>query len=221
MVNSTLSLSEQILLLHLDEHSGQIQGTYTPLLVTAATVAELALQGRVEVTETGVISLSSALTDDPEWNNLLTRLQAAHKSLFLSQISNGEDRRRLIRATAGRLVGRGIWAVDQERFLFTMRSVYRTREPLYVEQVKCDIQNALESRQPVEERRLVLIGLLDAAQRLNTVLTKQEQRASRERIKTLIARSPLAFALSRMVEKVISDDEDAAATAAIVAIISS
>ncbi|MDX1934856.1 MAG: GPP34 family phosphoprotein [Capsulimonadales bacterium] len=217
---SRLSLAERILLLTLNERSGQIDGAYTPLLLAAANVAELAAQGRVRVDETTVFLLDSQPTEDPAANLILAGFGKRRTvTNVLSLLPHGRDRKRWESLLTSGLVVRGVWASETERRFFSERTVYATIDPEYANGVRADLQKTLESRQSIPEPSAVLIALLNATRRTDLFLTPKESRFFADRIGAIVSGSPLAFALSRQIEAVIASD-DAAATAAVTAAIS-
>ena len=221
-MNDRISLIEQVLLLYLDEQSGRLQGPYRQLLLVAAGVTDLALQGQVRVTENAIFLLDGNPTDHPGLNLLRDALSKATLGVSLRALSTQHDvSAQLERLTAEKLRTRGIWASEDKRFLFLRYTIYAMIRPEIKQQVVSNLQNTLESRATPKESSAVLLGILGAINRLDAVFTRHEQKIFAPRVRDIVNGSILASRLYAQIEKVRAEDDNAAATAAIIAASSS
>ena len=118
-----LNLAEELFLLALDDDSGWITAPAQDALrygLAAALLADLALAGKVTVTDQRVNLVESSPAGDELLDEVLKRLAASDKPRKVKYWINALSFRKLPKQIAERLVARGVLREEERRYLWVM-----------------------------------------------------------------------------------------------------
>lgn len=183
-----LTLTEDLVLLALDDHSGRILPVddigYRHALA-GAVLLDLALLGRLETLGDKLRVLSDIDTGDPllegwrktitaETDPLETRVWIARLALAADQIET---------AALTQLVGRGILERQETHFLWVFETRrYPVLDGAEEKEVKRRICDVLLSDEDPSQADAILVGLVDDARLLPHILSDAETRESARRV---------------------------------------
>lgn len=216
-------IAEDVLLLLTDDDEGVVSGDYPDLALGAALLLELALIGRIRITEKGealhraerVVVESQQPTDDLILDEALARL-VAHpdcKPQRAVEVLSKKVRRPLLE----RLVGREILRQDATKVLgLWPRTTWPTNDPTYERHLRQQLFSVLVEGEKPDVRMASVIALLSAMKVAHKVVAQDvstvDKRAVRRRAEQLRRESWASEAARKAIEAT-----EAAAVAAITA----
>lgn len=162
-----VTLGEEIMLLSLDDASGQAKERWTAgLVVTGALLLELVLAGRVRVEGDRLTVVDSSPTGDALLDGRLARITEWARTSRSATVSSWlyKDQTKVVEATLASLCGRGIVTEEQHRVLglFPVRRYPEADGAVERELRRRLVGVVLEGHQP-DERTSGLIALLHGA----------------------------------------------------------
>jgi len=188
-----LHLHEEIMLLALRDRKGTVaaSSTYT-YAIGGAALAEMLLVGRIAIQQerkkTFVRLVDGRPFADPLLDACLGKLAASRKRAQIrTWVTRFAGTKNLKHLVAGRLAGKGILRVDQDKVLgiFT-RTVYPELDPRPERALIARLEKAIFTDQnPVDVRTAVLVTLAHRADLLKLVIDRKRLKQRRERIERI------------------------------------
>lgn len=191
-----LLLVEDLALLLLDDTSGRLRGQYADYALAGAVATELALQGRIRLTERGerdvragrVLVGDAAPTDDPILDAGLARL--AQRPVRFRSTAVQVLRKDLRRTVLQRLVDRGLVEAQPHRLLgLVPTTVHPAVDTGYEQRLREGLFAVLANDEEPTVREACLIALLAAVGLADKVIAEDvstvDRRAIRRRAKEL------------------------------------
>lgn len=219
MPNQSLSLQEQLLLLHLNDETGKLQG-YFSYGLNAAALAALLLNSRVVLDGDKVKVKNATPTDDEVLDTALTRLATSQRTYNVARWV-----RHLYRHTStptdvliARFIRRGILTEQEGRILWIFpTTTYPTANPAPEQQLLQLVRDAIFTEKSLNDRTTVLIAILHGCRTLSFVLNRAEMKKFKKRIQAIYESNPIGYAVGKAVADNIVADEAAAAAAVVIA----
>lgn len=202
---SPLSLTEELVLVALDDESGHLM-TLLPFsletAMAAALLMDLTLAGRIDTDADHLFVLSSAPTGHPILDELLTTIVNEPHPLSSAQwlrrlaVPGPELRDRVLE----QLVQRGVLKSVEKRWLwvFTTRA-YPPTSGLEEREVKSRVMTLLNNDEIPNARDAMLIGLLRATGIMERLLSESEHHRLRARIDQISELEEVSRTLTREV----------------------
>lgn len=199
-------LAEELFLLALDDESGWIAAPVVDTLrfgLSAALLADLALQNKIIVEDRRVLLLDPTAVGDELLDWALQKIRDAEKPFKLKHWINALGFRKLPRQIAERLVERRVLREEEQRYYSVIPEDGETtpRAPARY-WIKERLRRAALTTAGVEQRTVVLLSLLQGCRLLNLVFTKDERRAASERIGALVQGEDFGAALAQTIEDI-------------------
>ena len=196
MAPPPLRLSEELILLMLDEDSGYLEmvpGWDFACVMAGAVVAGLSLAGRLDTDLESLRLLDSTPTGDPMLDPTLAEVsksKAMHNAQYwIERIATaGADE--IVTASLDRLVDRGILSYESGGFWTLSRTVARTgrypgAEGAERKEAKARVLDTILNDAIPEPRDAVLIGLMHACDGFKLILSEEDYQERIGRIETL------------------------------------
>jgi len=190
---TSLTLADEIVVLVLDDDTGEIDPGYQPvanIAVAAGLLMELALQGRIDTDLTRLFLTDPAPTGDPLLDTVLQAIAAEtqpHQSAWwIDRISLWHAD--LVGHILERLVAAGILREEERSFLWVFsHRAYPAVTGAEEREAKARILALLFDDAVPEPRDVLLLGLAQATGALGRVLTEEELERCAPRIASLVA----------------------------------
>jgi Golgi phosphoprotein 3 len=206
-----LTLPEELLLLMLDDETGQLIDRAAPsgdYALVAAILAELRLQGRIERGVASIMVLDPTPTGDAAMDDVLARLgaetEARETRWWIENLAGEADRLR--DHYFDRLVERGILKLEEGRFLwFFAERRYPVISDKEEREVKARIMAVIFDDTPPMPHDVLLIGLARAAGLLPLLLAPAELERAQDRIDAVASSEPLNRGLNDAVRDIFTD----------------
>jgi Golgi phosphoprotein 3 len=202
---STLSLTEELLLVALDDESGRLMNLLPFSLETAMAAAllmDLTLAGRIDSDADQLFVLSPAPTGHAILDELLVRIAAEPKPLSSAEwlrrlaVPGPELRERVL----DQLVQRGVLKSVEKQWLWVFKTrVYPPTSGLEEREVKSRVMTLLNNDEIPDTRDALLIGLLRATGIMERLLSDSEYQRLRPRIDQISELEEVSRALTREV----------------------
>ncbi len=199
-------LAEEFFLLALDDESGWLAASVMDMLrfgLSAALLADLALQNKIVVKDRRVLLLDPVAVGDELLDWALQKIRDADKPFKLKHWINALGFRKLPRQIAERLVERRVLREEEQRYYSV---IVEGAEPIQRAPVKYWIKERLRraalTTASVEPRTVVLLSLLQGCRLLNLVFTKDERRTAGGRIGELVQGEDFGAALAQTIEDI-------------------
>ena len=208
-----LSLQEQFLLLCLNDVTGKLEENWVDYGLNGAALAELMLRERIRLDEKGrVIVTNAAPTGDDLLDRALSRLAQSRRigklSGWVATLYRGRPGAR--QSLIDRLIDRGILTMEEGRILWVFPTTrYPARDPISEHEVRERLRRAILADGPVDQTLTTLIALLNACHSLDRVLSKEELKRRRSRIKQICEGDAVGTAVSRAVSAAVAAAEAA------------
>jgi golgi phosphoprotein 3 len=184
-------LYEELLLLALDNKKGQIlfaASSALPFALAAAILAELYLQGRINIIDQKVLVVDQRSTGIPILDESLEIIVSLHKDKNMEYwIGNLTNRiEKLQEKMIENLVQLGILQKEEHKFIF----IPYYRYPEYDSRPELDLRSKLnqvinENSTPQEHIYLLLV-MIKACSLINAVFEPQNRKTAKNRLKELI-----------------------------------
>ena len=193
-----LSLSEEILLLALDDESGRLlplPERALDIALAAAVIMGLHNEGRIQVNPPSVSVLNNTPTGDIIFDEMLKDIEKHPQSKLSGHIHRVSGHANHIRkATLEGLVKKNILECKEEKIFWILPSkrypvADNHEEVIAKERIR---KVLIEGEQP-KAWDIDMIALLDACDLLHTLFSKKELEAARERIKDIESRDPIGI----------------------------
>lgn len=213
------SLSEEILLLALDDEKGHVGTGVSSTLDTAlagAQLLDLAFAKRITIEDKRVIPLDGPPLDDPVLNAALTRIlqENKHKKAgsMIPKLTKGLRKRLL-----AQLVEKGIVRADERKILGVIpKNRYPEMNGAVEDALRRRLRDVILLEREPDERSAALAAVIQAADLEALIMNREERKASKQRLKELAQGEALSPAIAHAIASV-----NAAAMGAIVAATSS
>lgn len=194
MMQNTLFLHEEILLLALRDEEGTIaSGTMYQYAIGAALLAELLLSKRIEVEQSGkkklvnLVSLSSL--GEPLIDECLEKvISAKRRAVLQTWVSRFAGIKNLKHRVARQLCRRGILRADENKvlLLFT-RKIYPEVNPGPERELIRRLEHAIfTDTRDIDPRTVVLLSLANSTGLLKIVFDKKKLKGRKARIKQIV-----------------------------------
>lgn len=205
-----LTLYEEVLLLALSDDKGTIvTGSMYPYALGGALLAELLLQNRIVVNQSGKKMLVHCLHQPPTGQLLLddcmSLIRNAPKEVTLETwVARFANLKNLKQRVADRLCERGILRVDQDKVLFLFpRRIYPENDHRPEEKLIQKMQHALfVDDDPVDARTIVILSLAKNADLLQAVFDRKERKLNKDRLERIINGECMGEATRQVIEAV-------------------
>jgi hypothetical protein len=203
------TLAEDILLLALDDDKGTVnwqRTTEVPYALGGALLMDLALSGRIDVSNNKVVVRDAGAVGDELLDSSLQTLSASKKDRDPKHwVRKLGERRGLKEDVARRLVQRGILREEEHQFLWVFHS---SRFPTSDSRAEASLRDrvrsvALNGAEP-NERTVLLLSLLSASKLSDGLFSRVERSQARRRIKELVAGERFGKAVSGAISDVIA-----------------
>ena len=189
-----LWLHEEIMLLALRDEEGTIAaGPMYQYAIGAAVLAELLLNQRIAVAQSGkkrlVDLVSSIPLDEPLLDRCLEKITSAKRRAALQTwVSRFAGVKNLKHLVAQRLCRRGILKADEDKVLLIFtRKIYPEVNPEPERKLIERLRQAIfTDATDVDSRTVVLVSLANSASLLNVVFDKKMLKARKTRIKQIV-----------------------------------
>ncbi|MEA1951173.1 MAG: GPP34 family phosphoprotein [Planctomycetota bacterium] len=189
-----LFLHEEVLLLALQDEKGVVAfGTMCEQVLGGAMLAELLLQGKVVLEQSGrkklVVSADGEFLGDPLLDECLTMIDDEKKmSVPQAWVSRFAGIKELKYRTARTLCRRGVLREDEEQILLIFsRRVYPEVNPLPEREIIERLRQAIFSdTNELDPRTIVLIALADGAGLLSAAFDRRELKSRKSRTKMIV-----------------------------------
>ena len=194
MMQNTLFLHEEILLLALRDEEGTIaSGTMYQYAIGAAILAELLLSKRIEVEQSGkrklVNLVSPSLLGEPLIDQCLEKvISAKRRAVLQTWVSRFAGVKNLKHRVARQLCRRGILRTDEDKvlLLFT-RKIYPEVNPGPERELIGRLRYAIfTDADDIEPRTVVLLSLANSTGLLKVVFDKKKLKGRKARIKQIV-----------------------------------
>jgi Golgi phosphoprotein 3 len=200
-----LSLTEELLLVALDDETGRLIELLPFSLETAiaaALVMDLTLAARIDTDPALLFVLSAAPTGNAILDDVLARVTAEPQPLSSAEwlrrlaVLGPELRDRIL----ARLVERGVLRSVEKRLLWVFKTrVYPPTSGLEEREVKSRVMTLLNNDEIPETRDAMLVGLLRATGIMERLLIESEYQRLRARIDQVSALEEVSRALTQEV----------------------
>lgn len=208
------SLSEEILLLALDDEKGHVRMGVSSTLDTAlagAQLLDLAMAKRITIEDERVIPLDGPPMDDPVLDAALRRIldESKHKKAgsMIPKLTKGLRKRLL-----SQLVEKGIVREDERRVLGFSKNRYPEMNGAVEDELRRRLRDVILLERQPDERTAALAAVIQAADLEALIMNREQRKASKQRLKELAQGEALSPAIAHAIASV-----NAAAMAAIVA----
>lgn len=206
-----LTFAEEILLLLLDDESGDlepIEPYVLDTLLAGAVLMDLAIRDRVDSDLEHLFVADSSPTGEAILDPTLAAIGAAGEAKsaqdWVTNISANGDAIR--RSALDRLVERGILEVIDDKFLWLFR---RRRYPMIDDkeerEVKLRLMDILLSEAIPDPRDVALICLADAGRVFQVILSKRQHDHAKDRIAQVRKLDLIGQAMSAAIRKLLDD----------------
>ena len=194
MMQNTLFLHEEILLLALRDEEGTIaSGTMYQYAIGAALLAELLLSKRIEVEQTGKRKLVNLVSPSPLGEPLIDEclekvIRAKRRAVLQTWVSRFAGVKNLKHRVARQLCRRGILRTDEDKvlLLFT-RKIYPEVNPGPERELIGRLRYAIfTDAGDIDPRTIVLLSLANSTGLLKVVFDKKELKGRKARIKQIV-----------------------------------
>lgn len=212
-----LKLYEELFLLAINDATGKLAGSaaaYLPYGLAGAILAELALAGKVRVSDKRLAAADASPTGDELLDEVLAAVAGARKPRKLASWVEALGSQKLLKRVAARLAAANVLRIEKRRFLWVIPyETYPEHDASAKYWVKARLRGvALGGAQP-EPRTVALLSLLQACRLLNLVFTKDERKAAGQQIEALAGADLTAKAVRETLDAV-----DAAMVATTIAV---
>lgn len=209
------SLSEGLLLLALDDEKGSVGINASTTLDTALAggqLMDLALLKRIDIRDDRVVVVDPLPVKDTVLNDALTRLREESKpkkaSSMIPKLTRGLRKKLL-----AQLADKGIVEVSERRILgFIPIERHPEADGSVEDALRTGLREVILNHRDPDEKTTCLAALLKAAGLESLILSREEKKASKERLKQIASGEALSPAIAKAVASV-----NAATMAAVVA----
>ena len=188
-----LSLHEEIMLLALKDEAGTIAaGTVYRMAMGGAILAELLLDGHVEIVKVRRRDLVSVVDSNPTGDVLLdeclTRIAGSkRRQAAQTWVTRFSGIKRLKERVANQLVERGILRLHESTVLLIFkRQVYPELDPAPEAALVGRVREAIDGDGEVDPRTTIIVALTSAANMLPTLFDRKTLRRHKRRIEAII-----------------------------------
>ena len=199
------SLSEELLLLALDDEKGSVGMNASSTLDTAlagAQLLDLFLADRLALENDRVVVADASPTGDPVLDEALGRIAGDEKSrkpdTWIPKLTKGLRTRLL-----AELVDKGAVIADAKKFLgFIPHTRHPARDTAVEDEVRARLRTTLLDDAPPDERTAALAAVIQAADLESLFLSRDERKAAKTRLKELAAGETISPAIASAVHSV-------------------
>lgn len=191
------SLSEEILLLALDDDKGHVGTGVSITLDTAlagAQLLDLAIAKRITVEDKRIFPLDDTPLDDPVLDAALTRIREENEpkkaDKIIPKLTKGLRKRLL-----AQLVEKDIVREDERRVLGFPRNRYPEANGAVENELRRRLRDVILLEREPDERTAALAAVIQAADLEALIMNRQERKASKQRLKHLAEREALSPAI--------------------------
>ena len=194
MTRTRLCLHEELILLALEDRKGTVSsGSLHNFAVGGAVLAELLLERRIVVEESGKKKFARVVDrspiGEPLIDDCLAKVAAAKRRVQLQTwVAKFADTKNLKHRIAKRLADRGILRIDEDKVLgIFSRKIYPEVDPGPERDLIARLRAAIFSDSgAVDPRTVILLSLANSADLLKAVFPKKELKGRKARIEKVI-----------------------------------
>ena len=203
-----LTLADEIIVLVLDDDTGEIDPGYQPvasIAVAAGVLMELALQARIDTDLTRLFLIDATPTGDALLDATLEEIAAEpepHSSAWwIDRLSLRQDD--LLGQILARLVSAGILREEERSFLWVFsHRAYPQATGEENREAKARLRALLFNDDVPEPRDTLLLGLANAIGALSQILTEEERELCSERIAGIVALEEIGRSVSAICNEI-------------------
>ena len=219
-LDNRLFLYQEVTLLSLKDEKGTVEsGAYYRAAIGAAILAELLLNGRVEIEQERKKKFARVVNNkslnDPLLDECLQRVQASKKRQQLrTWVSRFANTKNLMHRVAMDLCRLGVLRVAEDKVLLVFkRRIYPEINPKPEHEIIARLKRAIFGEGSVDPRTVALVSIAQSANLLKNAFEKRELRERKDRVKSITSGDATGKAAKEVVQA-------AQAAAAMVAIMS-
>ncbi len=208
MDTKSLSLSEELLLLALNDEKGTIVMAASlglPYGLAGAALIELVEAGLLRLEGKEIIAAPGGLARDDLLDGILAAVRSSAKPRTIGHWVEkfGRAAGPIKRQLLDRLVSKRILAKEERRLLwFIPSSRYPQTNPMPEYKVRERVRSALRGITPPDERTAALIGLVQACDLIGVLFERGERREAAKKAKEIVKSQPIGSAVVRAVQAV-------------------
>ena len=214
------TITEEFFLLSIDDDKGKIISAVSEgfhLGLAGTVLAELALQGKISVSNKKLTVIDPTPTGDPLLDEGLARIAAEKRPRKINHWLQKLGDNKLASKVAGRLVEKRVIRIEQKRYLWVIPyEVFPQVDASAKYWVKFHLRSAVLARGEVTPGILTLLSLLKACQLLNLVFTRDELKAASRKVADLVNGEIIGKAVAETIAEI-----EAAAAAVVVIVAAS
>ena len=207
MDTNKLSISEELLLLSMDDEKGKlISPTMDGLAYTlaGAVLFELMLLGKIEIDDDKVIAWPTVESGDPVFDMAIARFtkkNAVKKvSYWIGQL--GKDSKKIKKILIDKLVSLGALRVEEREFLWTFKyNRYPTDDARIEDRIRMRVFESLFGDREIETRDYVLLTLIGTAKLEKEVFPKDKVKEAKQLIANLKEDDAIGSAISSAIKE--------------------
>ncbi len=192
------SLSEEILLLALDDEKGHVGMGVCITLDTAlagAQLLDLAIAKRITIEDKRVIPLHGPPLEDPVLAAALARIREENEpkkaEKIIPKLTKGLRKRLL-----AQLVEKGLVREDERKVLgFISKNRYPEANGAVEDELRRRLRDVILVERTPDERTAALAAVIQAADLESLIMNRQERKASKQRLKELAEREVFSPAI--------------------------
>lgn len=197
-----LTLAEELLLLGLDDESGEIilsVSTALPYGIAGAILIDLHLKGRIELTDTSVKVIDSTVTGSEILDEVLNlvKIKAITESpKYWIRTINGSVEDLVDRLIDG-LVIKGVLKKEEKKILWIIPvDRFPTKDPLPEVHTRLLVRGIVLENQEPNERTLALLSLIKASNLIDELFLKDERKQATNIINDFITNENIGRVVS-------------------------
>jgi hypothetical protein len=208
MMDRSLSLAEELLLLALNERKGTIllsASLALPYGLAGASLIELAAAGLVRVDEKKLIPAGSGSARDMVLDGILETMRSSKRvrsaEHWVGRI--GRSSRKLKETLLDRLVQKGILESEEGRLLWVFPTRrYPEADARPEQEIRSRLRSAVLGGAPPDERTSALIALVHACDLVGAIFQKEERREAKKRARQIAESQAIGSAVVAAVDAV-------------------
>ena len=216
--SETLSITEELLLLSMDDEKGKLVSPSVDGLaytMAGAVLFELMLLGKIEIQDEKLVAWPESPMGDPIFDLAIARFTKKNKtkklSYWIGQL--GKDSKKIKKILIEKLIALGALRKEERQFLWTIKyNRYPTDDSRIEDRIRMRVFDGLFGDGTIDTRDYVLLTLIGTAKLEKEVFSEDKAKEAKELIAELKKDDAIGSAVSSAIKEL-----EAAMTAAITA----